>query len=403
MRLVDEGRVVANGAARRGRTPKLRPTARPLGRYRAVALLLPASLVVVAGCTAPPGAPYLHEVPQRPRPGFTAEERRELGNALLADREVARWEGEQLRFRTGKTALPPPPEPPPPPRLPPGADDGPAGQRVVANLEAAIVVARVRAESDDGSLNSFLRQLVRRQPDTEPGFERIAQVRSSTLEPPAGRAGREQPPPDTPALDRFLEHLGGVLAVGRPTGEPAAAPEDPDTERREPSAQAPALPAASPPTRSAPPTAPAEVASPGRSLRESPARSAEAKRLSTASSRPGSAAASAPKPAGVGEAEARHGRRDGQRAIVVLAFPGGVSAPPPGAREEVRRAIDEARRAEAGIGIVGWADNPALALERARRVARLVAEEGTPPGGLEIRAAGPGDRVELVLVARPPY
>lgn len=400
MRLVDEGRVVANGVARPGRTPKPRAAARPIGRARTSALLLP--VVLLVGCAGSSGAPSLHEVPPRPHPSYTAEQRRELGNALLADRELARREGQELRFRTGKTALPPPPEAPLPPRLPPVAEGGTAGPRAAPNLEAAIVEARVRAESDDGSLNSFLRQLVRRQPDAEPGFERTAQIRSSTLEPPVGRAGAEQPLPDTPALDRFLEHLGGVLAVGRPTAEPAAGARDPEPGRGEPSAEAPPPPAAAPPEGSVPPAARAAVAPPGRSDPGPSAPPAEARRRSATSPTAAGAAVSAPKPAGGGRAEAPPVGREAERAIGVVAFPAGVSAPPPGAREEVRRAIDEARRAGAGLGVLGRAETPALALERARRIARLVAEEGPPPGGLEVRAAGPGDRVELVLVPRPP-
>lgn len=402
MRLVDEGRVVANGVARPGRTRKPRATARAIGRSRTSALLLP--VVVLLGCAGSSGAPSLHDVPPRPHPSYTAEQRRELGNELLADRELARWEDQQLRFRTGKTALPPPPEAPRPPRLPPVAEGGTAGPRAAPNLEAAIVEARVRAESDDGSLNSFLRQLVRRQPDAEPGFERTAQIRSSTLEAPAGRAGPEKPLPDTPALDRFLEHLGGVLAVGRPTAEPAAGTRDPEPGRGELSAKAPVPPAVVPPAGSVSPAARAAVAPPppDRSDPGPAAPSPEASRRATASPASPRAAVPPPKPAGGGRAEAPTVEREAQRAIAVVAFPAGASTPPPGAREEVRRAIDEARRAGARLGVLGRAETPALALERARRIARLVAEEGPPPGGLEVRAAGSGDRVDLVLLARPP-
>ena len=348
MRLVDHDSAVANGDAVAGRIPGP-PLARPISRCVALAALL--SLL---GCAAPPGTPSLHEVPERPRLA-PAGERAALAEEVRSE-GVAAWnEAQALRTRTGKSALPPPAwlfEPIRPSPMP-----GPAPSRP-PNPEAAIVAERVRSESDDGSLNSFLRQLVRRRP----GAEAVELAADEPAEQPAAPAGRRPPPPDAPALDRFLDQLGGKLAVGRaPRAEPSAAPET----------------SAQPPGASSAPDPPA-----------GPKSSAAAT----------SAARSAPAPT-----PSRPPGPPGERipaAVLPPPSPGGTL--PIAARAELQRVVATAQGQGAGLEVVGRGADPALALERARVVARLLAEIGLPAGGLALRAAGPGEAVELYLVPPRP-
>jgi len=348
MRLVDHDSAVANGDAVAGRIPGP-PLARPISRCAALAALL--SLL---GCAAPPGTPSLHEVPERPRLA-PAGERAALAEEVRSE-GVAAWnEAQALRTRTGKSALPPPAwlfEPIRPSPMP-----GPAPSRP-PNPEAAIVAERVRSESDDGSLNSFLRQLVRRRP----GAEAVELAADEPAEQPAAPAGRRPPPPDAPALDRFLDQLGGKLAVGRaPRAEPSAAPET--SAQPLGASSAPAPPARPKPS---PPGTPAARAAPG----------------------PG------PSPTAPPASERT------PAAVLPPPSPGGTL--PIAARAELQRVVATAQGQGAGLEVVGRGADPALALERARVVARLLAEIGLPAGGLALRAAGPGEAVELYLVPPRP-
>ncbi len=360
MRLVDHGSAVANGDAVAGRIPGP-PLARPISRCGALAALL--SLL---GCAAPPGTPSLHEVPERPRLA-PAGERAALAEELRSE-GVAAWnEAQALRTRTGKSALPPPAwlfEP-----IRPSPTPGPAPSRP-PNPEAAIVAERVRSESDDGSLNSFLRQLVRGQP----GAEAVELAADEPAEQPAAPAGRRPPPPDAPALDRFLDQLGGKLAVGRaPRTEPSAAPETSAQPLGASSAPDPAATRvlADPPADD---RTPSHTAPPGSPALRAPAPPARPK-----PSPPGTPA-SARTPA----------------AVLPPPSPGGTL--PIAARAELERVVATAHGQGAGLEVVGRGADPALALERARAVARLLAEIGLPAGGLALRAAGPGEAVELYLV-----
>jgi hypothetical protein len=353
MRLVDEASAVANGDAVRRRI-----RGRAGGAPAAVTLVLG-----LAACAAD-GRPSLYEVPARPVLSATVQERRAIGAALEADRAAAALEAAALRQRTGKAALPPPAwllEPPPRPPAP-----TPRPTAAPPNVEAAIVAERIRSESDDDSLNSFLRQLVRRQPAADglgaaAAFAEEDEPFGPEQRVAAGPAGRAAPTPDSPALDRFLDQLGGRLAVGRPEpAEPASTPPEPAAAVPPASATAPRPAVARPAPPASRPPAPTPAAAPpaAPAAREPPL-------------------ASLPPPS-----------------------PGGTL--PAAARAELERAATAARERGAGLEVVGHGATPAVALERARAVARLVAETGLPPGGLALRAAGPGERVELHLLARPP-
>lgn len=407
MRLVDEASAVANGDAAAGRIHGRR------ARARSAALVLALAL---SGCAAPSGTPSLHEVPERPHL-LPAAERTAMAETVRGEGLAAWGEAQALRTRTGKSALPPPAwllEPIRQPTPPAATTTRPP------NPEAAIVAERVRSESDDGSLNSFLRQLVRRQPGG-PAIEVAAD------EPPAeptGRGERTRPTPDDPALDRFLDHLGGRLAVGRPERGPEA-PTAPETaapaKPPEPGPPAAAPAATSTPAPAAPPASPGPA---GPSDVPAPAPAAAAPQQPAATPVPPAATAPAPRPAPAAGSTVDPGAARppiakpegapapaGPAATVPAREPPVASLPPPSpagtlpsaARAELERVVELARRQGAALEVVGRGASPALALERARRVARLVAEElGVPPGGLSVRAAGAGERVELYLVPRPP-
>jgi hypothetical protein len=370
MRLVDHGSAVANAGAVPSRI--LGPP-NGSGALRRLAI---ASFATLLGCASPAGAPSLHDVPERPRLAPLAE-RGALAEQVRGEGAAAWKEAAALRSRTGKTALPPPAwlfepiEPPPRP--------APAAVRL-PNPEAGIVAERVRSESDDGSLNSFLRQLVRRQP----GVEAFDLSERDEVEKPAAPPGRRPPPNDTPALDRFLDHLGGKLAVGRPMPSEPAPGTAPEAASDTPPAAA--LPAGAPVRRPG-----AQPTRPG-----SPAAEPPVPRVG-----PPASVAHAPAPTPLAAPRTAADLHERSPALV-LPPPSPAGTLPMAGRAELERLVVTAGQRGAALEVVGRGASPALALDRARAVARLVVELGIPAAGLALRAAGPGEAVELYLVEPRP-
>ena len=60
------------------------------------------------GC-ASAGYPLLQSVPPRPQLSYTVQQQREIVEALIADRENARYTSQVVRHRSGLSSLPPPP------------------------------------------------------------------------------------------------------------------------------------------------------------------------------------------------------------------------------------------------------------------------------------------------------
>ena len=58
--------------------------------------------------------PLLQSVPPRPQLSYTIQQQREIVEALIADRENARYTSQVVRHRSGLSSLPPPPAPPEP-------------------------------------------------------------------------------------------------------------------------------------------------------------------------------------------------------------------------------------------------------------------------------------------------
>jgi hypothetical protein len=70
----------------------------------------------IAEAPAEAGYPPLQSVPPRPQLSYTVQQQRQIVQALIADRENARYTSQVVRHRSGLSSLPPPPTPPEPAR-----------------------------------------------------------------------------------------------------------------------------------------------------------------------------------------------------------------------------------------------------------------------------------------------
>jgi hypothetical protein len=87
------------------------PGCQEMGDDRATASSAPAP---VAEAPAEAGYPPLQSVPPRPQLSYTVQQQRQIVEALIADRENARYTSQVVRHRSGLSSLPPPPTPPEP-------------------------------------------------------------------------------------------------------------------------------------------------------------------------------------------------------------------------------------------------------------------------------------------------
>ncbi len=165
----------------------------------------------------PPGPyPDLASIPPRPQLGYTVEQRREIGNQLVADREHARYAAAQLAYATGATTEQPQPPAPPPAAAPaPPPPPSPEGD---ASIAAAYLDTNLSDVRDTGKLRQFMRRLDREAPDPA-GPATIAEL--------LGFGGPSDPPtatpqvPEQPRDDATAPNvLGGVLGVDGATSTP---------------------------------------------------------------------------------------------------------------------------------------------------------------------------------------
>jgi hypothetical protein len=124
--------------------------------------------------------PLLQSVPPRPQLSYTVQQQREIVEALVADRENARYTSQVVRYRSGLSTLPPPPAPPTP------APDGPETSESTASAGVEPSAGPDVAEPQESlrraqTFDSFLRALAR-------------QFRSDRAEPEA----TEPTPPGAP-------------------------------------------------------------------------------------------------------------------------------------------------------------------------------------------------------------
>jgi hypothetical protein len=153
----------------------------------------PAAVEAAAVEPAPSaGPPPLQSVPPRPQLSYTIQQQRQIVEALISDRENARYTSEVVRYRSGLSSLPPPPTPPAPP--------------VVADLEppAAEDTAPEPRLTDEETLADFLAALRRqlRGDESEP--------QPTPAEPDSSIDGSEADAAPEPPLEGWEETTGQV-------------------------------------------------------------------------------------------------------------------------------------------------------------------------------------------------
>ncbi|HET6521872.1 MAG TPA: hypothetical protein VFG47_18935, partial [Geminicoccaceae bacterium] len=128
-------------------------------------------------------------VPPRPQRSYTVRQRETLVEGLVHDREHARYTDQVVRYRAGVSDEPPPPAPPPPPvaRPAPALPPPPAA----ADDDPALTLEEPPSDSDDGSLDDFIRDLVRETEGRRTPAPPVAPAGELTGEP---RAMAEPPP-----------------------------------------------------------------------------------------------------------------------------------------------------------------------------------------------------------------
>jgi hypothetical protein len=188
-------------------------------------------------------------VPPRPRLTYPVEQRREIVEGLISDRENARYTDQRIRYRTGQSDVPPPAEPPDPLAVAAAEIEqlvGPAAPLLpealpVPDEEEFATVRRSGlggADLDDDSLGDFIREMVR---ETRPGGR--DDVDLEPLPPPARVAG-PQPQPDVveregeepapaPSSGGFRNWLGGLLSGRAAASEKAEARPEVEAEEEE--------------------------------------------------------------------------------------------------------------------------------------------------------------------------
>jgi hypothetical protein len=330
---------------------------------------------------SPTAYPDLASVPPRPRLTYTVEQRREIADELVADRENARYRSEELAYATGRRDTPPaplpPPAPPAPAAAPPPAAGPPPGDGEIARQ---YVEASLNEASDDRDLGDFMKRLDRKVPDPAgpgtlveavkavvPGGPAQGRAQPSAEATPAptpaapsiaavGVDNGEPAPPQPGALERFGSFLGGVLGLEGSEAPPATA-----VAQAEPAPAAPAPPAPAPPA--------------------APAKSAAA---AQAPGKPKQAVPVLP----VGSVVARVPFREQSSALT------------PGAETQLARALELAQAARTGLRIVAPANDTGLGIDRARTVAVSLMRLGAPASQLDTRTGGAGSEVLVYLAPR---
>ena len=145
--------------------------------------------------------PRLADVPARPNLSYDLRQEREIREGLVADRQNARYDGQELRREAGLRQVPPDPAVPlPAPARQEGEEPEPPPEPATVFVEEAI-----EQDEDDGSLGDFLDTLERLQPAAVTSPEPAAGGTASGTPEPASQA---EPPPQ----------------VAAPPAEPPAAP-----------------------------------------------------------------------------------------------------------------------------------------------------------------------------------
>ena len=362
------------------------------------------------GAAAPAAAqteyPSLYTVPPRPQLSYSVQQRRAIVDGLVADRELARYTDQVVRYRSGQSSLPPPPEPP---REVAAIDtEGLLEPAAPAPVPAAQAPAAPPAPSpydddsgfggfgdfgndeDEDTLDSFVDDLAR-----DPLEEQADEV---------GVPGAEQEPADEDD-GGLIDWLGGLFG--------AAEPEDPPG-----SPGLAAVPAMQPAPGAAAGPIPARADGvPPRPSPEDPGIAVGAGGVAIDLDR--ESASAVPRAAGEGAARAiilpTPAKAQPERALpagaqgataVAASTPAGriLFAPdsaelPAGAGAQLEQVLAEAEAQGAVIRILGEAGLPALALDRARAVGLALVGLGARASDLEMTLApdARGDQARLLL------
>jgi hypothetical protein len=135
------------------------------------------------------GYPSLQSVPPRPQLSYTIQQQRQIVEALIADRENARYTSQVVRHRSGLSSLPPPPTPPEPappitiePAIASPGGTGPKRRRLV----------------EQETLVDFLSALLSDEP-AEPDLSSPPEALPETLDEPTDGSDRQVPKPASTA------------------------------------------------------------------------------------------------------------------------------------------------------------------------------------------------------------
>ena len=353
-----------------------------------VVVLVLASCQDPAGETATTGTvagayPSLHTVPPRPQLSYPVEQRRAIVDGLVADRENARYTSEVIRYRSGLSSMPPP-ERTAVAAVPLEVEPDPQSAPSAAPGERPVVDRTPELLYEDDDLGSFLEDMRDDQVDEAPSGEPEARAAPGDVDP-------------TPGADKAIARDG----IGPPAGArivPAVMAAAPP----EPARDAGTTTAAQERPRIPPPPAPIK---PAAAVDVVLATAPEAPTVEVGGGVPAKPQA---KPApGTAQIEVAGGLvaidvppGDARAtALASIAFGPGSAALPPDASARLKRLLGEANAQEARVKIVGEADAPALALDRARAVGLALVQGGLPADRLDMTLAhdGAGDRAQLFL------
>lgn len=339
--------------------------------------------------------PSLHSVPPRPRLSYDVQQRRTIVDGLVADRELARYTDQLVRYRSGQSSLPPPPapprtvaavdtaglvEPPPAPEVPPEAAPD---ERSPYDDDAGF--SGFDDDEDDGNLGSFVDDLAR-----DPFEEQADET---------GVPAADEPAADEPADDEggVLEWLGGLLGFAEPDGAERAAELMPVPAMQPSPVVAQAV---------VPPDAAFSDTPPPRPQLKGPGIAVGAQGIAIEGGGAGAVAPgsqSAPVKAAT-EVDLQAAPRAAE--VAAASVPAGHIAFAPNSAElpadaiaQLEQVLAEAKSQGAVIRILGEASVPALALDRARAVGLALVRLGAGASDLEMTLApgASGDQARLLL------
>jgi outer membrane protein OmpA-like peptidoglycan-associated protein len=349
-----------------------------------VVVMVLASCQDLAGETAKTGTvaeagayPSLHTVPPRPQLSYPVEQRRAIVDGLVADHENARYTSEVIRYRSGLSSIPPP-ERTTVAAVPLEVEPDPQAAPSATPSERPVVDQTPELLYEDDDLGSFLEDMRDGQVEEAPSGEPEARAAPSGVDPTPS-AG---PPDKAVARDGISPPAGSRIV---PATLAAAPPE--------PARAAPTTTAAHERARISPSPAPVKPAPEGPTLQ-----AGGDGVVSIPQVKPAPATAQIEVADGLVAIEVPPGD-DRAMALASIAFGPGSAALPPDASARLERLLGEANAQGARVKIVGEADAPALALDRARAVGLALVRGGLPADRLEMTLAhdAAGDRARLFL------